>query len=311
MQKLRMIFVMGLAFLAVPFMNAKEGVDQYPNGAENWFAGAAPGPGFYFVNYLGYYAGQLKNASGNNVMLDGATPIVEATFDAFRFVEMTHYKFLGADYGVHVIVPVVYQSANVGGRASTTGVGDMIVNPVILAWHREHFHALTGLDVFLPTGSYTESDPRVTLGANYYGFDPLVALSYMPKGGWETSAKFMYNLKTTNPATNYHSGQEFHVDYAAGKHFGSWMAGATGYALMQTTNDTINGQIVPADPGVYDAGRKGQVVAVGPSLGYTNKEHMTFMADWQHEMDVQNRFGGDKVWFKMVIPTASLFHGKH
>jgi hypothetical protein len=98
---------------------------------------------------------------------------------------------------------------------------------------------------------------------------------------------------------------------AAGKHFGGWMAGATGYALVQTTNDTINGQIVAADPGVYDAGRKGQVVAVGPSLGYTNKEHITFMADWQHEMDVQNRFGGDKVWFKMIIPTERIFHRKH
>ena len=47
------------------------------------------------------------------------------------------------------------------------------------------------------------------------------------------SVKLMYNLKTTNPATNYHSGDDFHTDYAVGKHRGPWMFGATGYALRR------------------------------------------------------------------------------
>lgn len=36
---------------------------------------------------------------------------------------------------------------------------------------------------------------------------------------------------------------------------------------------------------------------------------MTFMTQWQHEALVRNRFSGDKVWFKMIIPAASIFHG--
>lgn len=311
MQKLRRMLVIGLVLVAVPAMNAKEGADQYPNGAENWFAGLAPPPGFYFVNYLGYYTGQLKNASGHSVVLNGTTPLVEATFDAFRFIEITHVRFLGANYGMHAIIPVADQSMNLGGRASAFGVGDIIVDPLVLAWHREHLHAVAGVDMILPTGSYTQTDPRISVGSHYYSFEPVLALSYMPQGGWETSAKLMYNLKTTNPATNYHSGQEFHVDYAAGRHFGGWMTGATGYALMQATDDTINGQTVAAAPGVFGAGRRGQVVAIGPSLGYSSRHHMTFIAQWQHEMAVQNRFGGDKMWFKMIIPTAGIFHRKH
>jgi len=35
---------------------------------------------------------------------------------------------------------------------------------------------------------------------------------------------------------------------------------------------------------------------------------MSFMAQWQHETLVRNRFGGDKIWFKMIIPTSSVFH---
>jgi hypothetical protein len=129
----------------------------------------------------------------------------------------------------------------------------------------------------------------------------------MPKSEWEASMKLMYNLKSINPATQYRSGQEFHADYAVGKHLGGWMLGATGYVVKQTTNDLVDGQIVGAVPEVWDAGRRGQVLAVGPSVGYTNKHHMTFIVQWQHETLVRDRFGGDKFWFKMIVPTASLF----
>ena len=75
---------------------------------------------------------------------------------------------------------------------------------------------MAAVDFFLPTGYYDKNDARVSIGSNYYGFDPLVAVSLLPKNGWEASAKLMYDLKTTNQATDYHSGQEFHTDYAAG-----------------------------------------------------------------------------------------------
>jgi hypothetical protein len=234
---------------------------------------------------------------------------VYATFEAVRFAEITPVKILGAEFAVHVIVPVVYQSMNLNGHGSTSRVGDITFSPFVLGWHRPRWHVATGLDINLPTGSYNRSDPRVSVGAHYYGFEPALAFSFMPKSGWEASAKLMYNLKTTNQATNYHSGQEFHMDYLAGKHFGGWMFGASGYVLTQVTDDTVGGESVAATPGLWGAGRRGQVFAAGPSAGYTNKRHMTFMAQWQHETLVRNRFGGDKVWFKVIIPAASIFHG--
>ena len=304
----RRIVLMFTLVLLLPAAWAKEGGDQYPNGAENWFAGAAPPPGSYYVNYFGYYTASLRDGSGRKALLSGATPTVSAMFDALRFVQITRYKVLGADYGAHVIVPVVHQSVDMNGTAAYSGVGDVIVNPVILGWHGSAWHAVAAVDVFLPTGHYDKSDARVSIGANYYSFDPLIAFTYYPKSGWEGSAKLMYNLKTTNLATNYHSGQEFHADFAGGKHLGNWMAGATGYALMQTTDDTVNGQVAPAAAGLWDGGHRGAVFAIGPSAGYTNAHHMTFTAQWQHETLVHNRFGGDKLWFKMVIPLPSFGH---
>jgi hypothetical protein len=301
----KVALVVAALLLSLPAWG-KEGGDQYPNGAENWYAGAVPPPGQYYVNYFGVYSGKLKDGSGANALLNGSTPSVDAVFNAWRFVEMTHVKVWGADYGMHVIVPVVYQSVDLGGSANRTNVGDITVNPLVLAWHHPQWNAVAAMDMFLPTGYYDKNDARVSIGSNYYGFEPLFGVSWLPKSGWETSVKLMYDLKTTNQATNYHSGQEFHTDYAAGKHVGSWMVGGTGYFLKQTTDDTVAGQIAAAAPGLWDAGRRGQVLAIGPSLGYTNKRHILFMVDWQHETLVENRFGGDKVWFKMIVPMDGL-----
>lgn len=301
------LFVMGLLTASAW---AKEGGDQYPNGGENWAAGIAPGPGQYYVNYLGHYSGKLKDGTGHAAMLNGATPEADATFNAMRVVEMTHYKILGGQYGVHVIAPIVYQSAFENGRASNTNVGDVFINPFILGWHGKSWHALTGVDIFLPTGYYNKNDARTSIGANYYAFEPLYAFSYTPKNGVEASVKLMYNMKTTNTATNYHSGQDFHSDYAVGKHFGKLLVGATGYALVQTTDDKQAGVVTPAAAGFYDAGHRGQVFSIGPSVGYTHKHGITVMADWQHETEVRNRFGGDKFWVKAVFPLDGLFSRK-
>ena len=307
MKKSKFIFILAALLLGVTSAHAKEGADQYANGAENWFTGALPPAGWYYINYFGYYTGELRDGAGDKVSVGGSTPSVSAVFNAFRILDITKLKIAGADYGVHAIVPVVYQSLNLGGGAnSVTSVGDMTIDPLVLGWHHPQWHAVAAFDINLPTGHYEKNDPRVCVGAHYYSFEPILALSYMPKSGWEASAKLMYNIKTTNQATNYHSGQELHADFVAGKHLGAWMLGTQGYAVKQMTDDTISGTTVAAQPGIFDTGRRGQVLGVGPSVAYETKSHMSFMTSWQHETLTRNRFGGDKVWFKMVIPVGAI-----
>jgi hypothetical protein len=294
-----LIVVLGLAVSAV---YAKEGSDQYPYGAENWFTGALPPPGTYFLNYAGYYSGTLRDGSGNKVNLAGTTPSVDAVFDALRVVEVTKFKILGANWGLHMIVPLVWQSVDLGGTASKFGIGDIDVDPIVLGWHGENWHAVAALDTILPTGAYNKNDPRVSIGAHYFTVQPLLAVTFFPVKTWETSAKFMFDAHTTNGATNYHSGDEFHFDYVAGKHIGHWSVGVSGYFMEQLANDTVNGVVVAANDGFWDTGRKGQVFAAGPSMTYATKRHMEFIAQYQREMAVRNRFGGGKLWFKMIIP---------
>jgi hypothetical protein len=297
---LQILFVVFV--LAASAAYAKEGGDQYAYGAENWMTGALPPPGTYFLNYFGYYTGSLRDGSGSKVNLAGTTPSVDAAFDALRVVEVTKFKFLGADWGMHAILPLVWQSVDMGGSASKFGIGDIDVDPIVLGWHGEGWHAVAAFDTILPTGPYNQNDPRVSIGTHYVTLQPLLAVTFFPVKTWETSAKFMYDINTTNGATNYHSGNEFHFDYVAGKHIGHASVGVSGYFIKQFTNDTQDGQVVAANAGFWDTGRKGQALAVGPSMSYSVAHHIELIGQYQREVLVRNRFGGSKVWFKMIIP---------
>ncbi|WP_374259909.1 transporter [Zoogloea sp.] len=316
MKKSSIALLVGGLFLATGVAQAKEGGDQYPNGAENWYAGALPPPGTYFINYFGYYGGKLQDGSGNAVKnpANSKEARVDAFFDALRVVHVTNTQILGGNWAMHAILPIVSQSVGnlpgTVGSASKFGIGDITIDPLVITWHHSpELHTAFGFDINLPTGAYDKDDARKSIGANYYSFEPIYAVTWLPQGSWELSAKLMYNIKTKNndsvflgQSGKYQSGDEFHMDYLVGKKIGDWAVGVSGYYLKQITNDKFNGETVQGMNNIISTGRKGQVFAFGPSVKYTTKTGTMFVAQWQHETMVENRFQGDKLWFKLVTP---------
>jgi hypothetical protein len=298
---------LALAGMAIGSAHAKEGGDQYPNGIETWFAGALPPPGTYFLNYFGYYTGDLQDGRGKEVK-DAS---VDAWFDALRIVHVTDVKILGGDWLMHAVLPLVHQKVELGRSESVNGIGDITISPFDIAWHHGNWHWVAGLDINLPTGRYKEGEPRESIGANYWSFEPLFGITYLGDTGWEVSAKLMYNIKTENedfrpapgaPRMDYQSGDEFHMDYLVGKHIGPWGVGLSGYYLKQTTDDELEGEEISSALGPWSDGRRGQVFAIGPSVSYTTKEGVHFSAHWHRETEVENRFEGDKFVLKLIMP---------
>lgn len=265
------------------------GGGAYPNGAEDFMAGAVPPPGTYFLDYLTYYkADKFKDGSGNSSPFD-----LKATVNVFRLLHVTNYKILGGFWGMHIFVPIANVDVTVPGRSqSKTGLGDIIVDPFILSWHWKNFHLVTGLDIYIPTGEYDKNN-LANLGRNYWTFEPLVGFTFLSDSGFEVSSKFMYDFNTKNDDTEYKSGQEFHFDYTIAQKFGNFSVGLGGYYYKQMTNDKLNG--VKVDPD----GFKGQVFAFGPQVKYDYK-NMSFILKYQTETSVENRPEGDKFWFKFV-----------
>ena len=87
--------LMGPAALMGPALATEGGGGAYPNGAEDFMAGALPPPGTYFKNYVVYYnASKFKDNNGNDLIPDFK---LTAAADVLRFIHVTDYKILGAN----------------------------------------------------------------------------------------------------------------------------------------------------------------------------------------------------------------------
>lgn len=297
-QVFRKIVMSALLLLAVAGVaNATEGGGSaYHNGAEDFMTGAVPPPGNYYLNYFNYYAAdKFKDNSGDT--LDGFDLKVAANVS--RFIHVTDKQFLGASWAMHAFIPLVYMDvkldpaftgAPVTFEDSRGSLGDIIVDPFILAWHGANWHAVTGVDIYMPTGNY-DKHRLANVGRNYWTFEPVVAATFLPGAGFDISAKLMYDINTENSATDYKSGQEFHADFAAGKKMGDFTAGLAGYYYQQVTKDEADGDTLDKS--------KGRVIGLGPALKYDYK-NMSFTLKYMLETEAKNRPQGDNVWFKFL-----------
>ena len=259
------------------------------NGTEDFNAGAVPPPGFYYLNYLTYYAADnLKDDNGNTV------PIafnVKATANVSRFIYVTDYKILGANLGMQTLIPLVNLNVTTpGGHHSAAGLGDILVTPALLAWHTKNFHAVTAIDVFMPTGDY-DKDTIANIGRNYFTMEAVAAGTYISDTGIELSTKLMYDVNSKNHKTDYQTGDEFHADYLLGYHLNKFKLGINGFVYKQITDDGGSGAT---------NGNKGQVFGLGPAFSYNYKD-IDFAVKYQKEFLAENRAEGQKVWFKLAM----------
>ena len=113
-------------------------------------SGALPPPGTYFLAYSNFYsANHFKDNTGNNYNAGPLADIdINVWANVFRLLHVTNIKILGGSYAFHAFVPLVNMDFKFGDPygslgKSRFGLGDIIVDPFILAWHRKNFHWVT------------------------------------------------------------------------------------------------------------------------------------------------------------------------
>jgi len=218
-------------------------------------------------------------------------------------------KVLGAYYSVGAFLP--YVSMDVSASVSTTagairrkdsasGLGDVTLIPVMLAWKDEsswQYNAL--MPIYAPTGEY-EKGRLANPGLNYWTFDPTVGVSYNnQKTGLNAAAYAGVGFNTENTATGYKSGTLIHLDDSVQQLLpvgpGFLGIGAEAFYIDQISSDS-GGNALLGD-------FKSRTAGLGPVLTYVlprGKE--TFVAElrWLRETDVKNRLEGDYIWLKLV-----------
>ncbi len=291
--------------LSLPAHAVENGGSHAGTGAESFYAGVLPPPGFYALSYnMLYSASRLNDNAGNKAVSSFS---VTQFASVNRFVYVSNLQFLGASVGSQVVLPLVNVDVNyMGMKDSKISVGDIVFTPVMLGWHSPEWHFVGAVDLFSPTGSY-DRRALANTGTNYWSAAPALAVSYLPASGLEVSAKAQYyfNAANTNavinPSSNvngahYRSGQEFTTDVLIAQHWGPWTAGVTGYAYYQVTSDTISDG--PSNAALQSAGGyKGRGYGIGPAVRY-DVGALSFALQAQHEFAVRNRPQGERFWFK-------------
>lgn len=106
---------------------------------------------FYFANQF------VDNSPATSPSLNGELNI---TATRLALVHMTGSKFLGANYGFNIAVPISNLAPNPVVVEGVTvvkgvGIGDIAISPIILAWQKANgIHLMSTYTAFLPTGRF-------------------------------------------------------------------------------------------------------------------------------------------------------------
>ena len=308
--KLRTAVAILGAVLAVPALAGEGGVTHILPGSAATLIDLPPTkPGWIaagaYLNYQGDASvEELLPIAGSVVAgLDATSNAVLA--GGFYTFEP---KVLGAYYSVGTFLP--YVSMEVSASVSTTagairrddsasGLGDVTLIPVMLAWKNESWQYNVLMPIYAPTGQY-EKGRLANPGLNHWTFDPTIGVSYNnAKTGLNAAAYAGIGLNTENNATNYKSGSVFHLDGSVQQLLpvgpGFLGIGAEAFYINQVSGDS-GGNALLGD-------FKGRTSGLGPVLTYIlprGTQTLVTELRWLHEMNVKNRLEGDYIWLKVV-----------
>ena len=300
------IFASLIMVTSAPANATEGGATNKALGADTVLSGVMGTPGsLRNTNFLGYYhADRTLDGSGNpRAGISNFDLNVSAATSRLQYV-WPDSKLLGADIETRVGF-TWYADANVKFDVQTPGgvvhrdssssgwFPAALVGPVILGWHGETVHQTTGIEFYFPTTGYVPGQPA-NVSTGFTSLAPHYWITWFPKPEIEIDGSFVYLFNQTNKKTNYRSGQEFSMDYAAGYSLTpNWQAGASGYAYRQTTDDEVNGSAVPG-------GNRGRAFGIGPYIRY-HEGYWGLTFKWHNESSVENRAKGNRFFLQFAF----------
>jgi hypothetical protein len=292
------------------------GAGFYLLGSTTTNAGILPPPGTYIIDYNYFYSGSTDFVFDRaGLILDGGVEAgVYGNVPAPLWVAPG--KVLGGNIGFLMLIPVIHKDVNAGasltlpppfGVTISRGIGDQetrfgdLVPGVMFGWHSGNWHFKTHTLVNTPTG-FWELGNLANAGFNRWAIDNAAAFTWLdPEIGLEISAMAGITYNWENPTTNYKSGSEFHLEYAAVQNFSRQFAlGINGFVYDQISGDS--------GPGARLGSFEGRVLAIGPVMNLNFQLGPLPVATslkYFREFDVKNRLEGDSGYVTITIPLSS------
>lgn len=225
---------------------------------------------------------------------------------------VTPAKILGGDLAFSATVPtfgeprvnasLLVNSPRLGPIGANVtdarvNLSDFLVSS-FLGWHSGNFHWQLGVSGIIPSGSYVQGQLS-NASLNRPAVDLFGTLTWLdPKIGVDLSMAMGVTFNQVNRATDYKTGDEFHLEWAASKYITKELTiGLVGYFYQQLTADSGTG----AKLGAFE----GRVIALGGTVGYTfevGKLPISTRIKVYREFDVQNRMEGTAGYFTVSLP---------
>ena len=239
-------------------------------------SGSQPAPGFYAaLFYLRYDADTIKDADGNIVRPAPNSPgslAVSAVAPLAWFVSQT--KFLGANYGAMVVLPLANASIEAPafalGETIGTSISDLLVRPIDLGWHTARADVAAGLQLYAPTGRY-EPGGDENIGKGMWTYEPFAGTTvyFDEKRTVSLAATAYWELHGNKKDTDVKVGQILTLQGGLGKSFlgGGLIVGAAYYGQWKLTEDQLVEFELPggSSPAVSFPG-KHKVFGFGPDV---------------------------------------------
>ncbi|NYT32749.1 transporter [Rhizobium sp. WYCCWR 11128] len=309
----RLTMIAAVALLPNLAFAAERGAGFYLLGSKGPAAGILPPPGVFFQNDIWIYNGNL--GGGKQLPTGGRIAVgVEgkAVLAAPTVLWVLREEVLGGRLGFGATVPFGWMETDAdltlagprGGTASGSitdtifTIGDPVVSGT-LGWDAGNFHWTTGFLVNVPIGDYQDGEIS-NLAFHHWGADISAAVTWLdPTIGLDLSAAVGMTFNAENPATDYRTGNEFHVEWAAVQHFNEQFdAGLVGYYYDQVSGDSGAGA---------SSDFKGRVAAIGATIGWTFKAGevpISTRIKYFHEFAAENRAEGDAVYLTISMPLS-------
>jgi hypothetical protein len=229
-----------------------------------------------------------------------ATPFLGGQASAFLLVGYgTNDTSLNASAEATTDIPPLSITRSVALQQDTTGFTDLI--PVFTdRWNAGVNNYMVYLTGDIPVGLYSSSN-LANIGLGHGAIDGGVGYTYLdPKVGHEFSAVAGLTGNFENPSTNYTSGIDFHLDWAAAQFLSKQVfVGPVGYFYQQLTPDSGCAPVLcPFESRVIGIGPQiGYIFPVAGMQGYLNLKGYGEFAN-------ANRPDGWNVWLTFVLSPA-------
>ena len=290
--------IMLLLIISLPAIAQERG--QYLPGTAGLNSGMQTPEGFTYANlFIWYPTSKFKDQNGDTAPINFDIDLIA---DLNLLAYTTKAKFLGATYGMAVVVPIVNTPVSLPRLdldISPTGVGDIYVEPINLGWKLKKADVKVAYGFVAPTGKFDEigSDTTTT---DYWGHEITFASTiYLDK---TKLTQFSFNTNWEFHQKKRHEdlkvGNNMTLEAGVGKIFvknqGKQLIqfGVIGYSEFQLTNDS--GTAVP----LLTANNKDRVFAIGPEFGVIlPTKKFNFLARVLPEFGARNRTQGVTVVF--------------